>query len=188
MLMRNPLFIAVIVLSPLFVCAQQDSLVKLFRKVQFHKKDIQLTDNVQKFKDIVIKDDPTNYHLKKGSFGVADSICLEANPGGQIVAFRFFYNYEPEFSNDTAYIHELHKYQKIINSKGREYTYSSGKVGYKVTKWEEKQTAFELIEVTRNGKKSTYSVIFDKAPYIKKLNCSEPKCTDTSLELLALLK
>ncbi len=185
--MRKSLLI-IIGLLPALTFAQNDTLVKLFRKVQFHKKDIVLADNIQKFKDIVVKDNSSNYHLKKGSFGVADSISLEVNSADQIVAFRFFYNYEPEFSNDTAYIHELRKYQKIINAKGREYTYSSAQIAYKVTKWEEKQTAFELIEVTSNGKKKTYSVIFDKAPYNKRLNCSDAKGSETSLEILAILK
>ena len=166
--------------------AQTDTVVEMFRMVQFHKKEIGLAAMVDKYKDIAIKSSERYYFLKKGSFGVADSIGLEVNPANQIIAFRFFYNYEPEFSNDTAYIHELHKYQKIMKSAGREYLYKSANVSIKVTKWESKNTMFELVETTKNGKKKVHSVIFDKAPYFKTIRCGEIKNEDNSLEMLNL--
>lgn len=164
--------------------AQNDTLLKLFRVLHLSNKKINLQDNITKYSDIVVKSDPTHYHFKKGSYGIADSIDIEVNSANQIVAFRFFYNYEPEFSNDTAYIHELHKYQKIINSPGREYTFTSQQISVKATKWEEKQTIYELLEVMIDGEKRTCSVIFDKPTYFKTIKCAEIRNKDNSLELL----
>lgn len=166
------------------VTAQNDSLLHLFRVLHLADKKINLQDNINKYADIVVKTDPTHYHLKKGSYGIADSIDIEVNAANQITAFRFFYNYEPEFSNDTAYIHELHKYQKIINSPGREYVFTSKQISIKATKWEERQTIYELLEVMINGKKRTCSVIFDKPSYFNTIKCAEIKNKDNSLELL----
>lgn len=167
--------------------AQNDTVVEMFRKVQFHKKEIGLTAQVDKYADIAIKISPRFYYLKKGSFSIADSIALEVNAANQIIAFRFFYDYAPEYSNDTAYIHELHKYQKIMNSAGREYHYTSVNISIKVTKWEAKNTMFELVEITKNGKKKVHSVIFDKAPYFKTLRCGEIKNKDNATEMLNLI-
>ncbi len=106
----------------------------------------------------------------------------------RIISILFVYEYAPDYSNDTAYIHELRKYQKLINSKGREYQYISKNKSIKVTKWEDKETIFELIETRINNKTQAYSVIFDKELYYQKVKaCIDLNRNENSIELLKRL-
>ncbi len=166
--------------------SQTDTVVKLFRTTNLSGKNkITMAANIESLKDITIKDKGNFYHLKKDSYGVADSIWMEVNEGKQIIGLYFAYQYEPEFSNDTAYIHELHKYQKIMNSKGKEYVETANGKAIRITKWEEPNTRFELVELTQNGKKKVYSVIIDNALYFKKIKSkADLKKNNTSIELL----
>ncbi|MGZ4044597.1 MAG: hypothetical protein ACXVO9_15435, partial [Bacteroidia bacterium] len=108
------------------------------------------------------------YSLKKGTFSVADSMAVEVNDVGQIMTIMCFYNYEPEFSNDTAFIHEQRKYRKIISGNDCEYNYSDKHQTIKVAKWLSANTMFEIVEAVVNGKKKIYSVIFDAQLYSEK--------------------
>lgn len=166
--------------------SQNDTVVKLFRTTTLSGKNkITLTDKIDRLKSIAVKDNQHFYHLKKGSYGVADSIWLEVNDAKQIIGLYFGYQYEPEFSNDTAYVHELHKYQKIMNSMGKEYSEAANGRTIRITKWEEHSTRFELVEITDNGKKKVYSVIFDNALYFRKVKSKvDLKSNNTSIELL----
>ena len=142
--------------------SQNDSILKNYRVINLSKNKIALTGNIDSIKNIVVKDGKNNYHLKKEVFDVADSIGLEVNDQKQIISITFRYDYEPEFSNDTAYIHELHKFQKFIGSLGKEYKQTFKNKSVKVNKWEDKKTTFELVEVVKNGRKQkVYSTLYD---------------------------
>jgi hypothetical protein len=148
--------------------AQNDTILELFKSTQLSgKKKIELQANISSLEKEVIKDSETRYHLKKESFGVADSISLELNKEKKIIGIYFYYQYEPEFSNDTAYIHELRKYNKIISSNGKEQkaNYKDGEI--RITKWESKSVIFELIEITEYKKKKCYSIIIDKKMFTR---------------------
>jgi hypothetical protein len=156
-------FLTILALTLFNAClSQNDTLLKYFRVTNLSKGKIALQANIETVKDIVEKDDAEHYHLKKESYDIADSIGLEVNKSNQIISITFRYDYSPEYSNDTAYIHELHKFQKIIGSKGKEFKTSYKGKSVIVNKWEDKKTIFELVEVTKNGKKQkVYSTLFD---------------------------
>lgn len=142
--------------------AQTDTMLKYFRVTILAQGKIALQANIETVKDVVIKHDAEHYYLRKDSYGVADSIGIEVSKANQIVAITFRYDYAPEFSNDTAYIHELHKFQKIIGSKGKEFKATSKGKSVTVNKWEDEKTIFELVEVIVNGKKQrVYSTLYD---------------------------
>ncbi len=142
--------------------SQNDTMLKYFRVTNLAKGKIALQADIETVKDIVVKDDAEHYHLKKDSYSNADSIGIEVNKDNKIVSITFRYDYSPEYSNDTAYIHELHKFQRIIASKGKEFKQSYKNKSVTVNKWEDGKTIFELVEVVRNGKKQkVYSTLFD---------------------------
>lgn len=164
---------------------QNDTVLKLFRSVGIgDNRKLVMQSNISTLADIT-RDLGNNYYtLKKGTFGVADSMALEVNKEKKIIGIIACYDYAPEFSNDTAYIHEQRKYRKII-SQGLEFQYSSLDKSIRVTKWAYKTTTFELIEVVTNGKKEIYSVIFDvELNYQKYKNVIDLKKNNVSLELL----
>lgn len=184
--MKNILLIISILLSSKISTSQTDTVVKLFRTTHLSGKNkIVMAANIESLKNITIKDNDNFYHLKKDSYSVADSIWLEVNDAKKIIGIYFGYQYEPEFSNDTAYIHELHKYQKVMNSPGKEYVETANGRTIRITKWEEPTTRFELVELTDNGKKKVYSVIFDNSLYFKKVKSKiDLKKNNTCIELL----
>jgi hypothetical protein len=145
--------------------SQKDTMLKYYRNISINKNKINLQGTIQPLANVIIKDKANKYHLKKGTFEVADSIWMETNQKNQIISVNFSYNYEPEFSNDTAYIHEQRKFRKLIASKGKEFLYSSSNTQLKVTKWEDQRTTFELAELIENGKRLVFSVVFDKEYY-----------------------
>jgi hypothetical protein len=147
-----------------------DELLKLFHTVYLgndHK--IELNKDISSLSGLTNKLPNNFYSIKKGSFGVADSMAVEVNTENKIIAITAAYEYEPEFSNDTAYIHELHKYQKMLCKQGKEFKDGNGERSFTVTKWEAGNIIFELIEDNFKGKKKSYSVIFDKDLYYQKL-------------------
>ena len=178
---------------------KNDTMMKHFRTVHIAKgREIPLQGSIDKLKDITRKIHCDYYSFKSGAFGVADSMAVEVDKSGKIVGIIACYDYAPEFSNDTAYIHELHKFQKIIHSDGTEFQYKSKFRTVTVTKWENENTVFELIEMNINNKKNCYSVIFDKELYYKKIwkgfftqpcpnDCSDLKMREYSLEILKIL-
>jgi len=167
--------------------SQNDTILKLFRTVGIaNGRKIEMQSNIEKMADITRKLSNNYYSFKKGTFGVADSMAVEVNSNKQIIGIIAAYNYEPEFSNDTAYIHEQRKYQKMI-SKGREFQCNDGNKIIRVTKWAYKTTTFELIEINMKGKKKIYSVIFDvELNYIKYKDVIDLKKNDVSLEMLKI--
>ena len=169
----------------IFVISQNDTILKLFRSVYLDKgHKLIMASNIDELSDITRKLNNNYYSLKKGIFGVADSMALEVNNNKQIIGIIAVYNYAPDYSNDTAYIHEQRKYQKII-SKGREFHYKSKDKNIKVTKWANETTTFELIEIITNGKLEIYSVIFDLELNNQKYkNIIDIKKNDVSLEML----
>lgn len=148
-----------------------DELLKLFHTVYLsNDHSIQLKKDISSLNGLTNKLSDNFYSIKKGSFGVADSMSVEVNKANEIIAITAAYNYEPQYSNDTAYIHEQRKYNGLLCKNGKEYSYSGKDTTYKVTKWEAGNIIFELMEATIKRKKETYSVIFDKELYQLKLN------------------
>lgn len=187
---KNIIFIFLIIFTPTISFAQNDTLLsKWFRSVGINdgRKVVVLT-NIEKLASISKKEKDNYYVIKKGTFTAADSMAVEVNSNKQIIAIIISYNYEPEFSNDTAYIHELRKYRKLLNSNGTEYAFSSKQKKIKVTKWHDKKTIFEMVESIIDDKKNIYSIIYDKEQYYKKLSKRvDLNKNDNSIELLRLI-
>lgn len=183
----KPTTILLLMLSCHLIHAQNDTILRIFRSVFIQNdRKIALQSNVDKLADLTRKIDNTHYALKKGSFQVADSMAVEVNAEKQIISIIASYDYAPEYSSDTAYIHEQRKYNGMI-SKGKEFHYSASNKQIRVTKWAFENTIFELIELIVNGKKMTYSVIFDlDLNYKKYKNIIDLKRNDVSLELLKI--
>jgi len=161
-----------------------DELLKMFHTVYLSDKHtIQLKKDVSTLSGIINKLPNNYYSLKKGSFGVADSMAVEVNKDNQIIGITAAYNYEPEFSNDTIYIHEQRKYNGMLCKNGKEYFYTGKDTSFKVCKWEAGNIAFELMEAIIKGKRQTYSVIFDKELYYQKLKPIEISGKDIAIEL-----
>lgn len=167
----------------LLIKSQSDTLLKIFRTAQIkNNKKLSLQANIDPLKDVTIKSDGEHYYLKKDSYNIVDSIGIEVNAAKQIIALSFLYGY------DTAYVHELRKYQKLMNSKGQEYLYYSKNKSIKVTKWEDQATIFELTEVIIDGKRQVYSVLFDSELYMKKFKeRMDLRKNENSIELLKRL-
>lgn len=165
--------------------SQNDTILKLFRSVGIaNDRKLIMEANISTIGDITRNLGNSYYSVKKGAYRVADSMALEVNKEKKIIGIIACYDYAPEYSNDTAYIHEQRKYRKII-SQGVEFQYSSPNKTIRVTKWAYKTTTFELIEVVTNGKKEIYSVIFDvELNYQKYKNVIDLKKNNVSLELL----
>ena len=160
-------------------------MVNLFRTVNINKHKLSLQTDIGKLADVTKQLNEDYYIIKKNTFSVADSMALEVNNNKQIIAIIISYDYAPEFSNDTAYIHEQRKYQIILNSIGKEYQFISKEKSIKVRKWHDNKTIFELVEIRKKGKTLVYSVIFDKELYYKKMNgCFDLNRIDNSIELL----
>lgn len=187
---KSPKFILfVILLNSIWCTAQNDTILKLFRTTHVGKDGkVSLQANIETIKDIAVKDAGNNYHLRRGSFGIADSIWIEVNNLKQIIGVAFLYNYDTAIVHETQYVHELKKYQKLIESLGKEYKYSTNTKSITITKWEDKSTRFELIEIVEQGKRTTYSVIFDNELYFKKMKGSiNLNKHDNSIELLKII-
>lgn len=186
MKLKSIIFLATLFFTYHFCNSQNDTILKLFRTTHVGKgRKVNLQANIETIKDIAIKDQNNQYHLKKGSFGIADSINIEVNDSKKIIGISFLYNYDTALVHETAYIHELKKYQSLINSTGKEFIYNSKEKTIRVNKWEDKATRFELIEIIENGKRTTYSVIFDNELYMKKLaNSVDLSNNDISFELV----
>ena len=147
---------------------KDDRVLDLFRTVHLGKdRKVVLQSKISELADITDNLGNDYYSLKKGSFSNADSIAMEVNNNKQIIRILFFYNYAPEFSNDTAYLHEQRKYRKMI-SEGDEFNYTDDKRSLKATKWLNLTTIFELIEATTNNRREIYSVVFDAKLYKEK--------------------
>jgi hypothetical protein len=171
--------------NPSFETSQNDTVLKHFRAININKHKIILQSDITKLADITRQLDENYYSLKKGVYSVADSMALEVNNQKQIIAIIAAYDYAPEFSNDTAYIHEQRKYQPLLNSLGKEYQFISKEKSIKVRKWHDSKTIFELVEIRKKGETIVYSVIFDRELYYKKMNgCFDLNRIDNSIELL----
>lgn len=185
---KSILFFAILFFSYPFCKAQNDTILKLFRTTYVGKeRKISLQSNIETIKDIAVKEGNNSYILKKGTYGIADSIGLKVNNLKQVMAVSFVYNYDTSIVHETMYVHELKKYQKLINSTGSEFQYNNAGKSVKITKWYDSKTTFELIEIIDNGKLKVYSVIFDNELNYKKYKGIDFKKNTTSLELLNLL-
>jgi len=175
-------FTLITILCASFAYAQNDTLLRIFRTVHLHNsRKMPIQSTIDKYSDIVVKVNKNNYYVKKSAYEIADSMGVEVNNEQKIIAVLFSYNY------DTAYVHEQHKYQKMI-SPGKEFSYNSNARNIRVTKWYDTNTTFELIEIIENGKKQIYSVIFDNELYYKKYSsCIDLKRHENSIELIKLL-
>lgn len=186
---KSILFLFILFCNYHLCFSQNDTILRLFRTTHIGKdRKVSLQANIETIKDIAVKDAGNNYHLKRGSFGIADSIWIEVNNLKQIIGIAFLYNYDTAIVHETQYVHELKKYQKLIESPGKEYKYSTNTKSITITKWEDKATRFELIEIVEQGKRTTYSVIFDNELYFKKMKGSiNLSQYDNSIELLKII-
>lgn len=185
---KSIVFISALFFSYHLCISQNDTILKLFRTTYVGKdRKISLQSNIEAVKDIAVKGGNNSYILKKGTYGIADSIGIKVNNLKQVMAISFVYNYDTAIVHETMYIHELKKYQKLINSLGTEFQYTTANKSIKIAKWYDTKTTFELIEIIDNGKLKVYSVIFDNELYYKKYKGVDLKSNGNSLELLTLL-
>lgn len=165
----------------------QSSVLELFKSTAISdKKKIELQANISSLNEVIVKDGKQSYHLKKGSYSVADSICIEVNADQKISGIYYFYDYAPEYSNDTAYIHEQRKYQSMMSSPGKEAQANFANGSVKVTKWQSENVIFQLIEVNNNGVKKTYSTVLDRKLYTKKIDLKKKASSIASLKKIGL--
>lgn len=159
---------------------ERDTVFDRFRSVNIQNgKVIQLQSNIKTLKEVVIKSSSDQYYLKKGSFIRADSIGIEVNRKGQILAITFAYN--------ADYGTLKLNYAKPLGE-GMEYEYISGDLKARVTKWEDQKTSFELAELIINGKILVFSSIYDKELFLAKMkHCNPEKLSLTSWILFRLL-
>ena len=175
--MKKLILIIFIFYSQINLCNSQtnDSLLKEFRSITIQNgQKINLQTNIDKLKDVVIKSTKYNYYLKKGTFIRSDSINIEVDKHNLIIAIYFNY--------DTTYNFLKGLYFKSIGN-GEEFNYSSKRETIRVTKWEDNQTIFELVEIKENGTTKTYSKIFDKKYFFGNKN-TRNKYSNNSIELL----
>ena len=123
---------------------------------------ITLQSNIKKLRGVTIKSVCDHYYLKKGTFGGADSIDIEVNKKNKITVVSFFYD------SVSSYEYEVNLFNKHLNLIGKESQFISKNNAMKVTKWEDQQYVFEMVETTANNKPQLYSVLFDKEFYFKK--------------------
>jgi len=140
---------------------QSDTMLNPLRSTRIHKGSrIALQANINTLKDISFQTSAGHYNLKKGTFGGADSVDIEVSKNNLICAVSFLY--------DTAYEYEKGHYVDWLKTPGKEYSYNSDKMKVKATKWEDKRTIYELVEVTQGTRITVYSTIFDKELYFAK--------------------
>lgn len=161
-----------------------EELLKQFNTVYLaasHK--LVLGNSIDSVKQIVNRINPEYYSLKRNAFGIADSMAMEVNKDHRIISIVAAYEYAPEYSNDTAYIHELKKYQAMLCSNGKNYDYKKKDTSFTVTQWTAGNIIFELIEERLNEKAKCYSVIFDKELYSEKLRNLRLETQNISFEI-----
>jgi len=175
-----------IVIISLLVCdfsifaQQSDTMLNFMRSTRINNgKRVTLQAKMGDIKDISVKTVKDHYNLKKDAFKGADSVDIEVNKDNKIAAISFLY--------DMPYDYEKGNYTKYFKVPGKEYEHVSDKVKIKVTRWEDKLTAFELVEVTRGGKTTSYSTMFDKELYSKKKMAGLKKEKEGSFEILKQL-
>jgi hypothetical protein len=166
-------------LSGLFA-QQSDTMLNFMRSTRINNgKRVTLRSKITDIKDISVKTGKDHYNLRKDAFKGADSVDIEVNKAKQIAAISFLY--------DMPYDYEKGNYTKHFKIPGKEYEHSSDKMKIKVTRWEDKLTAFELVEVTKNGKTTAYSTLFDKELYSNKKKVALKKEKEGSFEILKQL-
>ena len=141
---------------------ERDTVFKRFRSVSIQNNlAITLQSNIKDLKDITIKSSNDHYYLKKGSFIRADSIDIETNKKGLIIAITFVYP-------GTDYQSMQKTYTKPLG-KGKEYVYASEEFRIDVTQWNDEKTIFELVKLVTEKSIMIYSVITDKKLYNEKV-------------------
>jgi len=134
-----------------------DTAINKMRSVRIKGNKIELQLPIEKLKDITVKSNADHYYLKKGTFGGADSIDIKITKNKQITCISFFYD------TVSTYEYEVNLFNKHLNLIGKEAQLKSGKKKIKTTKWEDKYTMFEMIEVREGNKWKLHSVITDKS-------------------------
>jgi len=183
--MKNPcLIITLLLLGQLSILAQvSDTAINKMRSFRIREKRIvSLQAPIDRLKEITIKSNSEHFYLKRGTFGGTDSIDIEVNKANQITAVSFFYD------TVSTYQYEVDLFNKHLNLTGKEFQYVSNGSSMKVTKWQDKFTVFEMVEIRTGNKWRIYSVIFDKDLYFKKQKqCLELNKNENSIEILKKL-
>ena len=158
-------FIATFILFTQFTLVSQvnDTAINKMRTFRIRNKVvIGLQAPIDKLKEITVKSKVGHYYLKKGAFGGTDSIDIQVNKNNQIVNVSFFYD------TVSTYSYEVDLFNKHLNLVGKETQLTEGKKKIKTTKWEDKFTVFEMIEIRECNKWKLHSVITDKGLNLKK--------------------
>ncbi|MBA2613373.1 MAG: hypothetical protein H0U95_15505 [Bacteroidetes bacterium] len=77
--MKKALILTYFLLQYLIGSSQNDTILKLFRTTFLGKQKISLQSNISTLTGFAIKSNSGKYYLKKGSYGIADSIGIEVN-------------------------------------------------------------------------------------------------------------
>jgi hypothetical protein len=142
-------------------CQQNDTLLRDLRFVPIKgRSNIKLQDNAESIKDISYKTAPGHYNLKKGSLPMSDSVDIEVNQNNQIIAVSFRY--------DTTYSYQKAYCARYFNAPLKSRQIEGADLEMKISRWEDKKTVFELVEMKKGDKPLVYATIFDKALYYKK--------------------
>jgi hypothetical protein len=179
----KPIFIALINLSVMLGWGQNtDTLIIKFRTVPISSgRKMALQSDIATLKEITIKSLKDHYYLKKGTFAGCDSIDIEVNNLNKIVVQSFHYD------STYKYLEEIESFDGIFG-KGKEYQYANAEISIRATKWQDRLTAFEMVEVRRKGKIKCYSIMFDKELFLKKKQVGKTtKYLENSFEILRVL-
>src|ERR1700758_669784 len=128
--------------GPGLIAQESDTAINKMRSFRIRNKIlISLQEPIENLKEITIKSKADHYYLKKGTFGGTDSIDIRINEKNQIANVTFFYD------TVSTYSYEIDLFNKHLNLIGKETQHNSGKRKSKITKWEDKFTVFEMIEI-----------------------------------------
>jgi len=183
--MKNNFIVIILILLSEFVAIAQvnDTSLNKLRSVRIRNGNkITLQSTIKKHWGITVKSSTDHYYLKKGTFGGTDSIDIEVNKKNQTTTVSFFYD------TVSTYDYEVNLFNKHLNLIGKESQLMSKNSTMKVTKWEDKLSVFEMVEVKTGDKWQLYSIIFDKKFYFKKIKqCLDLTKNNNSIEILKRL-
>ncbi len=178
---KNSFLIVFIFLISISCYSQlSDTALNPLRSTRIQKGNrITLQTDIGKLKDISFKTGEGHYNLKKGVFGGADSIDIEVNKDNLICAVSFLY--------DTAYEYEKGHYVDWLKTPGKEFQFLAEKIKIRDTRWEDKRTIYELVEIVKDDKTMVYSTVFDKELYTSKRQLPDLRKAKSPFEILKQL-
>ena len=158
----------------------------IFRSITLNEdKKVSLGQNISELSDLCVKDDK-GYYLKEGTFTNAKSINFIVDDRDHINSIYFHYNPAINLKKLTK------AYSKSIGRPIKN-VFQSDSIKIKVFFWHDAYSIFEIVEVTKNGKESTYSVLFDQNLYKQYLaeklkEDITSKLQQNSLEIIRIIR